>query len=50
MSEDVQVSSREFVRLFLSVDVSEVEKRRESMEVKEVLEQVRSGSMSVNEG
>ena len=49
MSEDVQVSSREFVRLFLSVDVSEVEKRRESMEVKEVLEQVRSGSMSVNE-
>ncbi len=37
------------MRLFLSVDVSEVGKRRESMEVKEVLEQVRSGSMSVNE-
>ena len=49
MSEDVQVSSREFVRLFLSVDVSEAGKGRESMEVKEVLEQVRDGSMSVND-
>ena len=37
------------MRLFLSVDVSEAGKGRESMEVKEVLEQVRAGSMSVND-